>query len=147
MGYEDDFYVRKNIIGYTGELHNNPTVYFTTQNEHGRITQAHPNAENVGRNLVKTRHGHTFKNEDIGRGEIRLVEYQNERKFHTSRNALIWLDPTPSDNTLDILERAITRFPDLKRKYNANHEVQAWLGTQVPNEDDRWQGRDPYEDD
>ena len=28
MGNRDDFYTAENIIGYTGNLHNNPTVYF-----------------------------------------------------------------------------------------------------------------------
>ena len=28
MGYEDEFYSQDNILGYTGDLHDNPTVYF-----------------------------------------------------------------------------------------------------------------------
>ncbi len=137
MGYEDHFYVRRNIMGYTGQLLEDPTVYFITQNEHGRITQKHQNEGNIGRSLVKSRQGYTFENKHIG-GKLRLVEYLNGRQFHTSRNELILIDPTPSDNTLDILERAIARFPDLKSK---NDEVDAWLATQIPNEDDWWQAQ------
>jgi hypothetical protein len=140
MGYEDHFYVRENIMGYTGQLLGDPTVYFTTRNRHGRITQNHPIHGNIGRGLVKSRDGYTFGNEHI-EGEVRLVEYQDGKKFHTSRNMLILVDPTSSDNTLDILERAITRFPDLKRKYDERREALAWLGTQVPNEDDWWRAQ------
>lgn len=28
MSYHDDFYIKDNIIGYTGDILHNPTVYF-----------------------------------------------------------------------------------------------------------------------
>ncbi len=72
MGYMDRLYRSENIIGYTGDLQNNPTVYFFSpssdvngqpktklvgQNNqilflNGHITQAHDIANNVGREKV-----------------------------------------------------------------------------------------------
>ena len=72
MGYMDRLYRKEHIIGYTGELSSNPTVYFcapstdesgsplTTQvgNNmqilflHGHITQIHDIQNNIGREQV-----------------------------------------------------------------------------------------------
>lgn len=52
MAYRPDFYTAENIIGYTGELHRKPTVYFRDDIEFGHITQQHREADNVGREVV-----------------------------------------------------------------------------------------------
>ena len=52
MGYRDDFFIASNIVGYTGDLQDNPTVYFETDEEQAHITQAHKKADNVGRGAV-----------------------------------------------------------------------------------------------
>ena len=72
MGYMDSFYKAENIIGYTGDINNNPTVYFYAQSPgvdgmpktkkvgdsekilflNGHITQAHGEPTNVGREVV-----------------------------------------------------------------------------------------------
>ena len=84
MPYRNDFYIRENIIGYTGNLHNNPTVYFSNKlgknletisidgvDENlivfGHITQEHDEADNIGR--MKLRQSYSYqiinsKNED-----------------------------------------------------------------------------------
>ncbi len=51
MGYRDDFYIVDFIIGYTGVLHKNPSVYFfdPAKNAFGHITQHHALANNIGR--------------------------------------------------------------------------------------------------
>ena len=70
----DDFYRRENIIGYTGDLRNSPTVYFlsvpwrgfgTYYNcEYGHITQDYPdNPDNVGRERVCRAETYTIQNE------------------------------------------------------------------------------------
>ncbi len=57
MGYRDDFYTADNIIGYTGDINNNPTVYFRSEKDgevtFGRITQEHKDDFNVGREEVR----------------------------------------------------------------------------------------------
>jgi hypothetical protein len=55
MAYRPDFYTADNIIGYTGDIDNNPTVYFLTDLEYGHITQAHRDTDNVGREEVGLR--------------------------------------------------------------------------------------------
>jgi len=58
-GYRDDFYVPENIIGYTGKLGENPTIYFEKREDgkvtFGRITQQHGNPKNVGREMIRMR--------------------------------------------------------------------------------------------
>lgn len=50
--YRADFYARENIVGYTGQLYSQPTVYFRCGEEFGRITQQHENPLEVGREEV-----------------------------------------------------------------------------------------------
>lgn len=41
MAYEADFYVSENIIGYTGDIDDKPTVYFKRVEPDGMITFGH----------------------------------------------------------------------------------------------------------
>src|SRR5262245_63408503 len=57
MAYKSDFYIPENIIGYTGQIEQNPTVYFLKgppQGPHtfGHITQGHQIGPNEGREKV-----------------------------------------------------------------------------------------------
>jgi hypothetical protein len=118
MGYEDEFYRAENIIGYTGDINNKPTVYFQTTSQYGRITQAHPKVDNIGRNKVRSiaADNYTWKNVDVpGKGK-RMVEYRNGQKFHTSRNFFIEV----TDETRDLLAAAITTYENAKSKYPKN---------------------------
>lgn len=63
MLYGEDFYIYANIFGYTGDLHDRPTVYFSSDVEGGslylrkvaRITQKYPtDPNNIGRGTVFT---------------------------------------------------------------------------------------------
>jgi hypothetical protein len=92
MVYRLDFYDVPNIYGYTGEPNNNPTVYFRTATEHGRITQDHRNGANIGRDVVQSIEGYSIGNAYVvkdpatgnryigdpadGNGELRCVEFQ-----------------------------------------------------------------------
>ena len=103
MAYRADFYIPENIIGYTGSLHKNPTVYFLTDDEFGHITQSHRRADNVGREAVGSRNdlpGYTYvmRNETNSKGEEVMFEgYVNannpdgpfEGGPHQSRNKFI----------------------------------------------------------
>lgn len=123
MGYRDDFYIPENIKGYTGDLYNNPTVYFENGTEYGRITQEHDEPDNVGRNKVRSDPTHTIVNElYIGdnpkmRGRTVANEYCNGKIIHVSRN--YYISVAPHDRVLrPILAQAITRFTEIKTKYS-----------------------------
>jgi hypothetical protein len=63
MGYRDDFYVVGNIIGFTGLLHQSPTVYFHAGTEFGHITQDHWFEGNRCREGVRNDPNYTIDNE------------------------------------------------------------------------------------
>ena len=105
--YEDDFYVKANITGYTGNLNINPTVYFKSGNKFGRITQDHPNKDNIGRNVVRTVLDYTIRNRN-GHAE----EYYNGAVRHRSRGEY----REASEYEKGVLATAIELFPNKKPK-------------------------------
>lgn len=117
MGYRDDFYTIGNIVGYTGELNDFPSVYFQTATLRGHITQAHGYVQNVGRQQVESAVGYVLDNELVN-GEMKLVEKQNGVIFHESRSTLKRIDPnnfeTVSFEVLGILAQAIWNHPNEK---------------------------------
>lgn len=110
MAYQDAFYVEGNIIGYTGTLGQDETVYFRNGNTFGRITQDHPNADNIGRNEVRTYADYVIDNS--GPGGV-AQEFYNGRVRHKSRNAFVAVN----DGNRNTLAQAIARFPNVKPKY------------------------------
>ena len=99
MGYRHDFYREENIIGYTGELLKNPTVYFADAGginprlqqvgnkqqvlvEFGHITQAHNMPSNVGRERVREAFSYSIcnvpKNKIPGYGDSSNEEVAQE---------------------------------------------------------------------
>ena len=84
MAYGDFLYKRDNIIGYTGNLKKNPTVYFVREAQNaqggvkvtrvgdrtqilflnGHITQHHDVQTNIGRELVNESWSYTLANVD-----------------------------------------------------------------------------------
>lgn len=120
MGYRDDFYMVQNIMGYTGKLHDSPTVYFQKGSEYGHITQRHPLNQNVGRMKVHASNTYFIGNEMI-EGSLRLVEKIDGKIFHTSRSTLTKVDvfhPANKD-TVALLARSIYNG-DQGEKYNAD---------------------------
>ncbi len=86
MGYKDGFYIKDNILGYTGDLNNNPTVYFADAGginpkivnvdgrqqvvvTFGHITQAHDDPTNVGRGAVMESYSYSIYNNSQGFAE------------------------------------------------------------------------------
>jgi hypothetical protein len=130
MGYRDDFYKSENIVGYTGDIHANPTVYFSSDeqhgNVHGRITQDHKNKDNIGRDVVKTNEGYSIWDETDDAGNVRTVEHQADPahpafdKRHRSRGELILVDATTTVTDRAILSQSIWRFPELKTNRRRN---------------------------
>lgn len=62
VAYAADFYIPENIIGYTGVLSKNPTVYFLSRSHYGHITQVHDNWKNVGREPIRSNEKYWFGN-------------------------------------------------------------------------------------
>jgi hypothetical protein len=112
MGYQDIFYTADNMIGYTGQVHKMPTVYFRKGNAWGRITQYHSNNLNIGRNVVRVKAGYTIANENVN-GEEKCVERVNGKPLHTSRNRLITNDSIGEEDRAVLLQ-AIWKYPDEK---------------------------------
>ena len=83
MSYRDDFYIPRNIIGYTGNINNNPTVYFQNGASYGHITQAHDIRQNIGREEVCQAQDYRIFNNVHGTAE----EWAGGRCIHPSRNA------------------------------------------------------------
>lgn len=112
MSYEDSFYVADNIVGYTGDLNDNPTVYFQLGNKFGRITQDHPKADNIGRNKVREYEDYSHTNNSQNKAE----EFYGGKVRHTSRNPFI---PSAGLDGAEMSElaKAIEKFPDIKSKY------------------------------
>ncbi len=123
MAYRSDLYRFDKIIGYTGQLHRLPTVYFRCDRlgVFGRITQQHKLPFNVGRGRVESTRGYEMRNVNINGRQV-LKEFRNGRCVHTSRNAFIPLhrgnDPHMihgvNEATLGILAQALRRCPDAK---------------------------------
>jgi hypothetical protein len=130
MGYRDDFYVAQNIVGYTGDIGENPTVYFSSDkqhgNVHGRITQDHKNKDNIGRDVVKTNEGYSIWNETDDEGKARTVEYQKDMdhpafdKRHRSRGELVLIDATTTAADRALLSQSIWRYTELKTNRRRN---------------------------
>lgn len=108
--YGDDFFVEGNIIGYTGTLGQQETVYFRSGDTFGRITQAHDDQDNVGRSKVRTYADYSIRN-SIAKGVAE--ESYNGSVRHTSRHPFIAVTP----ENIDQLAQAINNFRDLKPKY------------------------------
>lgn len=84
MSFRGDFYIPQNIIGYTGNINNNPTVYFLNGTSFGHITQAHDIRQNVGREEVYQAQDYEIRNIN-GRAQ----EWAWGHCIHPSRNLFI----------------------------------------------------------
>jgi hypothetical protein len=62
LAYAPDFYIPENIIGFTGVLNRNPTVYFLSKTHYGHITQVHDMRSNIGRDDIGSNRLYTFGN-------------------------------------------------------------------------------------
>ena len=113
--YRPDFYTPENIIGYTGSLRDNPTVYFKEGSKFGHITQSHSASYNVGREEVQ---------EEFG-GMKYVIENQTENGKETAVEKLV--DPTAGGAEL-IFHKSRSKFIDVRR---ANIDVLAMLAQAI----------------
>ncbi len=120
--YRADFYTPENIIGYTGELRRNPTVYFRSDTEFGHITQQHESHWNIGRegvgDLVYPGWTYVIDNEIVRGREVGVERYESDNgegriHIHTSRNRFIDTRRANID-VFALLAQAIWKFTALK---------------------------------
>lgn len=147
MGYRDDFYTKDNILGYTGTLEDNPTVYFADAGginprtvkvggkdkvlvSFGHITQVHEIATNVGRERVGESYSYTIANV-IYDGKERAQEcvYGQEeldklglRGYPTPDGHLDWhvsrnRFESVTAGNIQILALAITKHQNIKKMH------------------------------
>jgi hypothetical protein len=121
MGYRDDFYCVDNIIGYSGSLHEFPTVYFLTSKEYGHITQEHGYGQNVGRQEVGDAAGYSIGNESVN-GVLKLLEKKNGRVFHESRTTLTKVTKNDAD-AFAVCSQAVWKYQDEKYISNFSKDV------------------------
>jgi hypothetical protein len=115
MGYRDDFYIAENIIGYTGKLQENPSVYFFiggASKTFGHITQDHGVPENIGRGKVKTDPDYKYGN-IRSKGKRFFYERWSDGR-HPSRHLLILRDDF-KEHDLAILCNAIIDHTEQKK--------------------------------
>ena len=128
MGYRDDFFVVENMYGYTGDLHNDPTVYFMSNTEHARITQDHDHKDNIGRDVVKSNETYSIENlpDENNADRIRAMEFEYnplfdaEIRVHKSRNPLVLITATTTDADRAILSQSIWKYTELKTNRRRN---------------------------
>lgn len=135
MGYRDDLYTARNIIGYTGTVHLDPTVYFQCGQEYGRITQNHPFKENNGRSEVGSCADYRIENLRVY-GQMRCVEFDGETAIHFSRSLFV---PIARATKLQraVLARSIFNYPEKKVFDDMSAEDQELLldGPRIPSVD------------
>ena len=160
MGYMDSLYRPEHILGYTGDINNNPTVYFfapspgknglpkTTRVNNsqkvlflsGHITQAHSDANNVGRDQVIESWSYSLMNagsQHDSSGLIKQGQTALQEVFHPSETTDTYeYFPTPDGfddfhisrstftsvsfkdvNTIKVLAKAIANNPLIKKMY------------------------------
>lgn len=134
MAYEADFYVPENIIGYTGDIDDKPTVYFKRVEADGMITFGHitqnwfdgtfgeSNSPNVGREEVRSAKDYTIEN--VNNAMLEQAPSINFR--HPSRSKITLLDRASKASTRYKLGLAIANFTCQKHweRLTANEKEQ-----------------------
>ena len=146
MGYRDDFYKKDNILGYTGDLMKDPTVYFADAGglnpntvdvdgrtqvlvSFGRITQVHPHEDNVGRGKVHECYSYSISNVTengreqakecvYGRSELKAIGMRQKggENDHLSFHTSRNRFEQVTSGNIEILALAIAKFPNAKDK-------------------------------
>ncbi len=127
MPYRDNLYQKENIIGYTGDPLNNPTVYFKKENKnedgsvksvtYGHITQDHGLYFNIGREEAGVAETYEIKNDGKlnEQGKKTAQEYADGVMFHPSRNP--FTDVSKNKGMKEYLSDSIDRYTEIKQRY------------------------------
>lgn len=99
-----NLYQSQNVKGFTGDPSQQPTVYYQNPSHHGRVTQAHKTATNVGHDFPSSNTGYSAQNEMAHHsdGSVRptLIERQDGVQVHKSRNALVHTNTPTQQRTM-----------------------------------------------
>ncbi len=124
---KNDLYHKDNIIGYTGDLTDNPTIYFKKEHTNnkgivdsvsfGHITQAHKYDFNLGREKVGKAKTYEIKNngKKNDKGDITAQEYANGVMFHPSRNK--FNDVSKNKAMKEQLSNVLDNYMEVKKRY------------------------------
>lgn len=118
--YGGDFYNANNIIGFTGNANNNPTVYYQRGNDFGHITTAHDIDTNIGKERIHSNANYNIANNvpiTHPRTNVttnHMQERIGNRSFHTSRSPA--LTPANGGNRQQ-LHNATLQHRNLKEMY------------------------------
>ena len=136
MAYAPEFYVPENIIGYTGVLNRNPTVYFLSATHYGHITQVHDEWRNVGRETIRPTDQYVFGN--LGDNNALVEADYLASLSHASRSPMILVgkSSTPPELTHAIMvhseqkalrgaQKPVISKANLARKYHAGQQPTA----------------------
>jgi hypothetical protein len=154
MGYKDDFYVKKNIIGWTGDINGDEfSVYFADCDgsppptvriadvdqivvQYGHITQKHVCAYNVGREEVHECFSYAIYNGTSGSMEESELGPQGKDKLDTGKR----VDKSDHEvlhqsrgvfhpvtkGTIDRLAALIPKFTSIKTRYTDSEGFEKW---------------------
>ncbi|MCK8521175.1 hypothetical protein M0D21_06335 [Aquimarina sp. D1M17] len=118
--YGGELYSKENIVAYTGDLHDNPTVYFVQYGEDGQKTYGHITQDhyydkfNIGREDIKTNATYKLVNEWSEDEGLVSREYVNGKCFHESRSEHKLVGPN-DEEVREILAKAIDHHPGIKK--------------------------------
>ena len=139
MAYAADFYVPDNIIGYTGVLSKNPTVYFLSATHYGHITQVHDVWENVGRETVLSNQKYRFGN--TGNDNCLVERDYLAKTKHPSRSPMILVGAAiPPELTHAIMvhqEQKALRGPREFKEYSKENVSRYFHPGQQPTKKER----------
>ncbi|GAA4277180.1 hypothetical protein [Aquimarina mytili] len=142
MIYNPELYKKENIIGWTGDIQNNPTVYFMDDStgdvkkiNAGHITQSHSFSGNVGREKAITG---KYSIENTGpkneQGENVSQEVLDGNVIHQSRSPF---KPVQNEEQREQLAQALNNHPKVKKMYVESYilgELEDLQNEQVPQE-------------
>ncbi len=132
MAYCDNLYNIGNIIGYTGQLHDFPTVYFKCDQQDivGHITQRHEYPQNIGRQEPMPLGGipYSIRNVVNSKGELVAKEYYGNYAFHTSRGTFTALGTAIRPGQGPMLDMAVVNILAQAIRNNPNEKQLSAIG-------------------
>jgi len=117
MEYAPEFYTKANIIGYTGNLHNNPTVHFKKGSAFGYILQRSlfntvaPTYCSSGRSMVMKDSSHETMNPECPDGTTRYMEFLGGQRTSIFTSSFYEVNAS----NMEILAQAIQNKKYLRR--------------------------------
>jgi hypothetical protein len=156
MGYKDDFYVKTNIIGWTGDINGKAfSVYFADCGgsppktvrvanvdqvvvQFGHITQKHDCPYNIGREEVDECFSYSITNGGKGGtmnecviGEVGLEKLKSGKGITDKDHDVIHPSRSPfnsvTNGSIDRLAAVIDKFTTLKTRYTDVAGFKKWL--------------------